>query len=83
MAEKTTIAFEPTDIKQLSDFFKTNKKRYHEMRIILTKKKYAGQQPVSFNEALIEAKKHDLIDSRTKSLNERQYYIRFTKKRTH
>jgi hypothetical protein len=36
---------------------------------------------VTFNEAVTEAVKQGLIDSRTKSLNEHKYMIRFTKKK--
>jgi len=35
---------------------------------------------VSFTQALIEAKKQGLIDSRTKTINEEKYMIRFTKR---
>jgi hypothetical protein len=47
---------------------------------VLTKKKVAIFQPVSFNEAVNEAKKQGLIDSRTKTLDEKKYAIRFTKR---
>jgi hypothetical protein len=50
--------------------------------IILTNKKYADPQPVSFNEAVSEAVKQGLIDSRSKSLSERKYAIRFTKRKS-
>jgi hypothetical protein len=46
--------------------------------VVLTKKKYVDPQPVSFNEAVNEAVKQGLIDSRTKSLSERKYAVRFT-----
>jgi DNA modification methylase len=42
---------------------------------------YADPQPVTFNAAVAEAVKQGLIDSRTKSLNEHKYFIRFTKRK--
>jgi hypothetical protein len=47
----------------------------------LTKKKYANPQPVSFTQAVTEAVEQGLIDSQTKTLNERRYAIRFTRRR--
>jgi hypothetical protein len=53
---------------------------HHEIWVVITKKKVAYPQPVSFNQALSEAKKQGLIDSRTKTLDEKKYMIRFTKR---
>jgi len=76
-----TVAFEPKNARELSQFLKTNKEKHHEIWIVLTKKKYADPQPVSFKDAVNEAVKQGLIDSRTQSLNETKYAVRFTKRR--
>jgi hypothetical protein len=64
MQPKKTITFEPKNTNELSRFLKTNRSKYHEVLIVLTKKKNANPQPVSFADASTEAKKHGLIDSR-------------------
>jgi len=79
--EKNTITFEPTRKDELSSFLEANKDKYHEFWIILTKKKEANPQPVSFSEVVDEAIKHGLIDSRTKSVNDEKYGVRLTKRR--
>jgi hypothetical protein len=79
-ADKSTISLEPQNIEQLCQFFRENKDEFHEIWIVLTKKEYANPQPVSFQDAVNEAIKQGLIDSRTKSLNEQKYAIRFTKR---
>jgi hypothetical protein len=76
-----SVTFEPKNVGELSHFFKTNKDAYLEIWIILTKKKYADPQPVSFNQAVTVAVKQGLIDSRTKNLNEQKYLVRFTKRK--
>jgi len=78
---KESVTFEPKNADELSRFFEINKDKYREIWITLTNKKHADPQPVSFNEAVSEAKKHGLIDSRIKSLNEKKYSIRFTKRK--
>lgn len=78
---KKLITFEPKNVNELSHFFKVNKDKYHEIWIVLAKKKYANPQPVSAIEALTEAIRHGLIDSRTKSLNDQKYCMRFTKRK--
>ncbi len=80
--EKSTIIFEPKNEKELAQFFEIHKDIYHEIWIVLTKKEYAYPQPVSFNQALTEAIKTGLVDSRTKTLSEQKYAIRFTKRKT-
>jgi hypothetical protein len=80
--ENSTISFEPKSHAELASFFRENKDRYHEIWIILTKKEHADPQPVSFTEAVEEAVKQSLIDSRTKTLNEQKYAIRFTKRKS-
>ena len=80
--ETQSIHFEPRNAEELSRFFEANREKYHEMWIVLTKKKHANPQPVSFTEAVEEAVKHGLIDSRTKSLDDKKYAIRFTKKKS-
>ena len=79
--EKSTIVFEPENPTELAKFLKANKGKYHEIWIVLTKKEIADPQPVSFIEALTEAKKQGLIDSRTKTISDQQYMLRFTKRR--
>jgi len=76
-----SVTFEPKDAKDLARFFKTCKERYREIWIIITKKEHADPQPVSFVDAVKEAVKQGLIDSRTKTLNEQKYRIRFTKRK--
>jgi hypothetical protein len=78
---KESVSFEPKNIEELKRFFAVNKKRYHEIWIVLTKKEYADSQPVSFGEAVKEAVEQGLIDSRTKSLSVHKYAIRFTKRK--
>jgi hypothetical protein len=78
-AESAT--FEPKSVHELASFFKTNKDVYHEIWIVITKKTHANPQPVSFTDAVNEAVKQGLIDSRTKTLNEQKYAIRFTKRK--
>jgi hypothetical protein len=82
MLKQKSASFEPKNIDELSRFFEINKDRYSEIWIILTKKKHADAQPVSFDEAMSEAAKHGLIDSRVKSLNEQKYSMRFTKRKS-
>jgi uncharacterized protein YdeI (YjbR/CyaY-like superfamily) len=78
MAESTT--FEPQTVAALNRFFEENKDKCHEIWIVITKKKTANPQPISFNQAVNEAKKHGLIDSRTKTIDDKKYMIRFTKR---
>lgn len=80
-AEDKSVSFEPKNAKELSRFFEVNKYKYHEILIILTKKKHANPQPVSFTEAVTEALQHGLIDSRTKGIDDRKYCVRFTKRK--
>ncbi len=76
-----SVTFAPESVEELARFFETNKERYHEIWIVITKKEHADPQPVSFNDAVSEAVNQGLIDSRTKSLNEQRYMIRFTKRK--
>jgi len=78
MVESAT--FEPRTTPELKNFLEENKDRYKEIWVIITKKASANPQPVSFDQALIEAKKFGLIDSRTKTLDEQRYMIRFSKR---
>ncbi len=66
--------------QSLNSFLKKINEKYHEMWIVITKKKAINPQPLSFNQALIEAKKQGLIDSRTKTIDVEKYMIRFTKR---
>lgn len=79
-SEKTSVSFEPKNPKELSLFFQANTNRYHEIWVVLTKKQNTNPQPVFFTEAVEEAVNQGLIDSRTKTLNEQKYAIRFTKR---
>jgi hypothetical protein len=81
MAARTSVTFEPKNVKELSHFFETNRDIYHEIWIVISKKKQVNPLPVTFYVAVTEAIKQGLIDSRTKSLNERKYWIMFTKKK--
>ena len=74
------VTFEPQNASELKRFFEENKAMCHEIWVVITKKKTANPQPLSFNQALVEAKKQGLIDSRTKTIDEKQYMIRFTKR---
>ena len=77
-----SIIFEPQNVSELKQFFEENKEKYHEIWIVITKKKAANPQPLSFDQALTEAKKQGLIDSRTKTIDAEKYMIRFTKRIT-
>ena len=79
--EKSTVSFEPKKLEELRQFLANGKNVYHEIWVVLTKKKYANPQPVSFEQAVAEAVKLGLIDNRTKSLSEKKYAIRFTKRK--
>lgn len=80
-SKEKSVTFEPQNVNELSHFFEDNKDKYHEIWVVLTKKKYASPQSVSFSEALKEAIGHGLIDSRTKHLNDQKYCVRFTKRK--
>jgi hypothetical protein len=82
MKENNTAIFEPENPTELAKFFRANKGKYHEIWIVLTKKERADPQPVSFIEALAEARKQGLIDSRTRTISDQKYMVRFTKRRT-
>jgi len=75
-----SITFEPQNVSELKRFFEENKEKYHEIWIVITKKKAAHTQPISFDQALAEARKQGLIDSRTRSIDTEKYMIRFTKR---
>jgi hypothetical protein len=79
--EKSSISFEPKSASELAAFLQANKSKFHEIWVVLTKKKYANPQPISFTQAVTEAVAQDLIDSQTKTVDERKYAIRFTKRR--
>jgi hypothetical protein len=57
-----------------------NKDRYHEIWVIITNKKAANPQVVSFDQVISEVKKQGLIDSRIKNIDEKRYMIRLTKR---
>ena len=75
-----SVTFEKESLPALAQFFKENKDKYHEIWIIITNKKNASIQSVSFNQVITEAVKQGLIDSRIKNIDEKKYMIRLTKK---
>ena len=75
-----SVNFEPKSLDELRQFFMENKDRYHEIWVIITNKKTANPQFVSFDQVISEAKKQGLIDSRIKNLDEKRYMIRLTKR---
>ncbi len=81
MPLEESVAYEPKDIADLSRFLKSNKDAYHEIWVVLVKKKHADPQPVSFDEAVGEAIAQGLVDSRIKTLDEKRYAVRFTKRK--
>ena len=81
MVNEDSVVYEPKSVVDLSRFLMANKSKYHEIWIVLTKKECADPQPVSFNEAVNEAISQGLVDSRTKTLDEKRYAIRFTKRK--
>ena len=76
-----SVSFEPKNVEDLRRFFEINKDKFHELWVVLTKKKIVAQQPVTFNEAVNEAVMQWLIDSRSKGLSEQKYAVRFTTRR--
>jgi hypothetical protein len=81
MNSEGAITYEPKNSQGLTTFLENNKEKYHEIRIIITKKKVSNPQPVSFNEAVTLALGQGLVDSRTKSLDIKKYEIRLTKRK--
>ena len=77
-----SILYEPKNLEDLADFLKHNKEKYREIWVVLTKKEHANPQPVSFNEAVGEAIAQGLVDSRTKTLDDIKYAVRFTKRKS-
>jgi hypothetical protein len=75
-----SVTFEPNSIAAFIQFFKENKDKYHEIWIIITNKKAANPQSVSFNQVVTEAVKQGLIDSRMKNIDENKYKIRLAKR---
>ena len=74
------VTFEPKSLDDLKQFLEENKDKHHEIWIIITNKKAANPQIVSFKEVISESKKLELIDSRIKNVDEKRYMIRLTKK---
>jgi arginine utilization protein RocB len=75
-----SVTFEPKSLVELRKFFEENKEKYHEIWVIITNKKAANPQVVSFGEVISEAKSQGLIDSRIKNVDEKRYMIRLTKR---
>jgi hypothetical protein len=75
-----SIIFEPQNVSELKLFFEDNKEKYLEIWVVITKKKVANPQPLSFDQASTEAKKQELIDSQTKTIDAEKYMICFTKR---
>ena len=82
MSRTLSISFEPKNLEDLKRFFETNKNKYDELWVILTKKAHVNPQPVSFNEAIAEAISQGLVDSRTKTLTTEKYATRFTERKS-
>lgn len=80
--KRKSVIHEPKDATKPAKFFAKKKDEYQEIRIVLTKKKYANPQPVSATEAVIETIRHNHIDTRTKSLNQQKYLMLFQKGKT-
>jgi uncharacterized protein YdeI (YjbR/CyaY-like superfamily) len=81
MNVKGSITYEPQNTQDLTTFLENNKEKYYEIWIIITKKKFSNPQPVSFDEAVTLAIAKGLVDNRTKSLDNKKYKIRFTKRK--
>jgi len=81
MNAEGSVTYEPKDTQDLTAFLENNKEKYHEIWIIITKKEFSNPQPVSFNEAVTLALAQGLVDSRTKSFDNRKYEIRLTKRK--
>jgi hypothetical protein len=81
MTSESSIIYEPQNIDDLSSFLKANKDKYHEIWVVLIKKEHANPQPVTFNEAVNAAIEQELVDSHTKTLDEKKYAVRFTKRK--
>jgi hypothetical protein len=75
-----SVTFEPESLEELKQFFIENKDKHHEIWVIITNKKAANPQIVSFNQVVSEAKKYGLIDSRIKNIDSKRYMIRLTKR---
>ena len=75
-----SVTFEPTSLAELKRYFEENKGKYHEIWVIITNKKAANPQSVSFNQVVTEAKNQGLIDSRIRNVDEKRYMIRLTKR---
>jgi hypothetical protein len=75
-----SVTFEPKNTTDLERFFEENKDKCHEIWVVLKKETVANPQPMSFDQALKEAKKQGLIDSRTKTIDTKKYGVRFTKR---
>ena len=75
-----SVTFEPQSLAELRQFFEENKDKCHEIWVVITNKKTANPQPVSFNQVVSEARNQGLIDSRTKNLDDKRYMITFNEK---
>ena len=75
-----SVTFEPNTLAELLRFLEENKDKHHEIWIIITDKKTADHQIVSFNQIIIEAKRLGLVDSRIKNIDEKKYMVRLTKR---
>jgi len=82
MTGNESVSFEPKNKGELRHFLEAEKDRHHELWVVLTKRAFVSPQPVSFAQAVAEAIKQGLVDSRTKTLSAEKYAIRFTKRRS-
>lgn len=81
MSDEGSIRYEPKNPEDLTAFLKANREKHHEIWVVLIKKTHADPQPVSFNEAVRRAIELGLVDSRTKTLDDEKYMVRFTKRK--
>jgi hypothetical protein len=61
-----SVISEPKSLADLRQFFEENKGRYYEIWVVITNKKAANPQVISFDQVVSEVKRQRLIDSRIK-----------------
>ena len=81
MAGEDSVSFEPKNAQDLKHFLEANKEKYHEIWIIIEKKSRIDLQPLTFKDAVSLAIAQGLVDNRKKTLDEKHYAIRFTKRK--
>jgi hypothetical protein len=76
-----SVSFEPKTIEDLRRFFEINKDKYHELLVVLTKKKLLLGSRLRSMRRLTKLLCKGLIDSRSKALSEQKYAVHFTTRR--